>query len=205
MPNKSPISLKDPASFAWTIGAVLFAGMLCLFLLGRKPPTVTEVLSSELTRREGLLYQGDMKKPFTGVMLEKYAGGGLKSRSTVHDGFLDGLSEGRHTNGQVQVREFFKKGVSHGLREKWSENGVKLSAGPIVEGKHEGIFRRWHENGALAEEVTMRQGEPDGLSRSFYPSGFLKAQVTLKSGKVVEQKSWADGEVKESLGVASSK
>lgn len=205
MPSKSPISLKGRASFAWTIGAVLFAGILCLLLLWKKPATVTEVLSSELTRREGLLYHGDMKKPFTGVMLEKYSSGGLKSRSTVHDGFLDGLSEGRHTNGQVQVREFFKKGVSNGLREKWNESGIKLSAGTIVEGKHEGIFRRWHENGVLAEEVTMRQGEPDGLSRSFYSSGFLKMQVTLKGGKVAEQKSWADGEVKESPSVASSK
>ena len=205
MPSNSPITRTNRASSTWRFGFVLFAGILCLFLFWNRPAALPEVLSSELTRRDGLLYHGDRKQPFTGVMLENLAGGGLKSRSVVRAGVLEGLSEGWHTNGQLQVREFFKKGTSHGLREKWYENGIKLSAGAIVAGKHEGVFRRWHENGTLAEEVTMRQGEPEGLSRSFYPSGFLKAQATFKNGKIVEQKSWADGELKGSPALASSR
>ncbi len=192
-------------SVVWKFAVVLFASILCLLFFWKKPAVPPEALSSELTRRDGLLYHGNQTQPFTGFMLEKYAGGGVKSRSAVRTGVLDGLSEGWHTNGQLQVRELFRKGISHGLREKWHENGVKLSESPIVEGKHEGIFRRWHENGTLAEEVTMRQGEPDGLSRAFYPSGFLKARVTLKNGEIEEKKSWADGELKESPAIASSK
>ena len=205
MQSNSPILRIGRVCFSWRFFIVLLATSLCLLIFRNKPAALPEVLSSELTQRDGLLYHGQQTQPFSGFILEKYSSGGLKSRSTVHAGVLDGLSEGWHTNGHVQVREFFKKGVSHGLREKWNENGIKLSAGTIVEGKHEGIFRRWHENGVLAEEVTMRQGEPDGLSRSFYSSGFLKMQVTLKSGKVAEKKSWADGEIKESPSVASSK
>ena len=184
---------------------VLFVAVLCLIVFWKKPPALPEVLSSDLARREGLLYHGQQTQPFTGFMSEKYPSGGWKSRSMVRGGVLEGLSEGWNTNGQLQVRESFRSGVSHGLREKWRENGAKMSEGHIVEGKHEGIFRRWHDNGTLAEEVMMRQGEPEGLSRAFYPSGFLKARVTLKHGEIVEKKSWADGELKESPALASSR
>lgn len=192
-------------SIVWTVGIVLSAVVAGVFLFWKKPAALPEVLSTELARRDGLLYHGDQTQPFTGVMLEKYSAGGVKSRSMVQGGVLDGLSEGWHTNGQIQVRESFKRGVSHGLREKWFENGVKSSESSIVDGKHHGVFRRWHENGVLAEEVNMRQGEPDGLSRAFYPSGYLKVQATMKNGQAVETKSWADGELKESPALASSK
>lgn len=192
-------------SIVWAVGVVLSVVVAGVFLFWKKPAALPEVLATEMARRDGLLYHGQQTQPFTGFMLEKYPGGALKSRSAIRDGVLDGLSEGWHTNGQTQVREFFKKGVSHGLRVKWYDRGTKLSEGNIVEGKHEGIFRRWHENGRLAEEVNMRQGEPDGLSQAFYPSGYLKAQATMKNGQVVETKSWADGELKESHALASSR
>lgn len=200
----SRIVRASRASLAWLFVTVLFAGILCLLLFLRKPAVLPEVLSTELTRRDGLLYHGQQTQPFTGFILEEYPSGGRKSRSAIRDGVLDGLSEGWHGNGRPQVREFFRTGVSHGRREKWFENGVKASESSIVEGKHHGAFRRWHENGALAEEVTMRQGEPEGLSLAFYPSGFLKARVTLRNGKVVEQKSWADGELKAGPALVSS-
>jgi antitoxin component YwqK of YwqJK toxin-antitoxin module len=196
MPPQLPVELMRRPSFTWMIGAVLLAVIAGASLFWKPSLALPEVLASELARREGLLYLGKDRRPFTGFMLEKYANGTLKSRSTVRDGILDGLSEGWHANGQLQVREVFQKGVSHGLREKWYENGVKLSEGAIAEGKHDGLFRRWHENRVLAEEVTMRGGVPDGISRAFYSSGFLKTQVTLKDGKVVEQKTWADSEMK---------
>jgi antitoxin component YwqK of YwqJK toxin-antitoxin module len=202
--SDSPATRTGLVSSAWKLAFLLLAGVVCLVVFWPKPvpEAPPEVLASELARREGRLYHGNQKHPFSGVMLERYAGGGLKSRSVVHNGVLDGLSEGWHTNGQFQVREFFKQGVAHGRREKWHENGSKMSAGEIVEGKHEGVFRRWHENGTLAEELTLRRGEPDGLARTFYPSGFLQAQVTLKNGAVLEKKSWADGELKGGLAVA---
>lgn len=176
--------------------AALCASFAAIFWFTIKPAAPLEVLSTDLQLRDGRLYHGGQTRPFTGVMIDRHAGNILKSRSEIRDGRLHGLSEGWHTNGQLQVRESFKKGLSHGLRIKWSEQGVKLAESSIVEGKLDGPFRRWHENGALAEEVTMNAGEPDGLARAFYPSGFLKTEARLKNGKIVEQKSWADGEMK---------
>ncbi len=179
----------------WVFLAVTII-VIAIVLVRRAPKETAplpEVLASELSLREGRLYQTNQTQPFTGYVIDRYAEGTLKSRSKVEAGMLNGVSEGWHTNGVVQVREHFTNGVSHGLREKWYPSGTNLSAGEIVAGKHNGTFRRFHENGTLAEEVTMKNGEPDGLSSAFYPSGFLKAQVTVKGGKSTDQKSWKDG------------
>jgi len=141
---------------------------------------------------------------FTGLMLEHYADGDLRSRSAVTTGLLHGLSEGWHTNGQLQVTEQFKEGVSHGLRTKWYADGTKLSEATIADGKLHGPFRRWHPNGELAEEVQLKDGQPDGLAKAYFPSGSMRSRTTMQTGKVVEQKLWKDGEHRESLATLTS-
>ncbi len=182
-------------------GGVLIVGFVAGFALvwpmwKSKP---LEALNSELTLRDGHLYRGAEREPFTGVMLERHENGRWKSRSMVVKGLLHGVSQGWHTNGQLQVREHFKHGISHGLRTKWLENGKILSETAIVEGQHHGTFRRWHENGQLAEQIEMKKGDPDGLSLAYYPSGFVKVQARLQDGHVVERQSWNDGELKQPL------
>ena len=168
-----------------------------LFWFPRKPAQSPEVHRSELTLSAGRLYRQGETSAFTGWLIEPYPEGARKSRSRIVNGVLHGLSEGWHTNGQLQVREHFRSGVSHGVRERWHLNGSKMSEVTIVEGKLDGTFRRWHENGKLAEEIQIRQGAPDGLSLAYYPSGFLKARARLANGKVLETNSWKDGELKE--------
>lgn len=161
-----------------------------------KAPVLTgaEVRRDALVLRDERRYAKGASVPFTGLMTEVYGNGALQSRSVISNGLMEGLSEGWYTNGVKQVEELFRGGVSHGLRIKWYESGKKLSAAPIVAGKLDGVFKRWHENGALAETVPMRAGNPNGLAQSFYSSGCFKAEAHLIEGKVVDQKSWADGE-----------
>jgi len=162
-----------------------------------------EVLKSGLELKAGHLYRIGSTDLFTGLMLERSANDLLRSRTAVSNGLLQGLSEGWHTNGQLQVTEYFKEGVSHGLRTKWYPSGAKLSEGEIVDGKFHGTFRRWTETGSLAEQVEFTDGQPDGLSLAYYPSGFLKARIFMDKGKVLEKNYWPDGEQKEEPIVAS--
>jgi antitoxin component YwqK of YwqJK toxin-antitoxin module len=153
-----------------------------------------EVLRKSLHLQDGRLYLEGVAAPFTGIMIERRENGSLQSRSQVLDGLLDGLSEGWHPNGQLQVQEHFRAGVSHGLRTKYYENGGKMSEANVAAGIIEGTFRRWHENGILAEEIQMKDGQADGLALSFYPSGFMKARVQLRNGTPFDQVFWSDGE-----------
>jgi antitoxin component YwqK of YwqJK toxin-antitoxin module len=146
--------------------------------------------------RDQRLYRGASAKPFTGVVIEHYPTGVLKSRAQVVDGKLNGLSEGWHTNGVLQVEEHFKQGISNGQRIKWHVNGTKASECEIADGKLNGLFRRWNEDATLVEEIQMRNGEPHGMSFAYYRSGFIKTRAKLENGGVIEQKSWKDGEEK---------
>ena len=154
--------------------------------------TLPEAERTELVLKEGRLHFGDGM--FTGLMVEHYPGGVLKSRTAVSNGLLHGVSEGWFTNAVRQVAEHFVNGVSHGERLRWDEEGRQVAVAQIEQGKIVGQFRRWHANGQLAEEVTMKNGEPDGLARSWYASGSLQAEVQLVQGKVQEQHRYKEGE-----------
>lgn len=166
------------------------------------PLALVELTKKDLILNDGLLYRAGQAVPFSGAIIEFYANGGLKSRSTVSNGLLEGLSQGWYESGQLQIEEHFSAGVSHGLRRKWHDNGHQLSEVMIVDGKLEGIFRQWHPDGSLAEYVELSGGVPDGVSRAFYPSGFLKAEAHLQQGEVLSQKLWKDGERQATGGLA---
>jgi antitoxin component YwqK of YwqJK toxin-antitoxin module len=203
--------LQEPtrrAKTKWVRGVVglVLAGALVTLLVrwpDPKPPAPSSAVGPVAVSRtnlvlvEGRLRLSGQTNAFTGLMLDHSAGGLLRSRSAVTNGLLHGLSEGWHTNGQLQVTEHFKDGVSHGVRTKWHPNGAKLSEGGIVDGKFHGTFRRWSESGTLAEQIEFVSGQPHGLSLAYFPSGFLKARMKMKDGKIIEQATWKDGEHKE--------
>jgi len=150
----------------------------------------------DLEIRDNHWYLPGQTNGFCGIVIDAYGSGERKSRSSVSNGLLEGLSCGWYTNGQLQVEEHFRGGVSHGLRTKWYANGRKLSEVSVARGKMEGLFRRWYENGQLAEEVELKAGLPDGLAKSFYSTGFKKSAVFLREGAVVRKEYWKDGETK---------
>jgi antitoxin component YwqK of YwqJK toxin-antitoxin module len=182
---------------AWFALAAVAAAALCFILFRPAMPLESrEVLKDELVAIDGRWFWPGQEQPFTGVLLVRYPDATLQARSVVVDGFLHGLSEGWHTNGQLQVRETFRMGVSHGLRTKWDMNGTMQSEGKIVDGEFHGTFRRWHENGVLAEEVEMRLGREHGIAVSYYPSSHVKAVANLQDGRLLSVQHWADGEQK---------
>jgi antitoxin component YwqK of YwqJK toxin-antitoxin module len=175
---------------------VALAGLVLFKLAqrGNPAPALAEVSVTELELRDGRWCWRGQDQALTGWLVEFYTGGGLRSRSLVSNGWLEGVSAGWHTNGVKQVEEHFRAGVSHGRRLKWNLDGSKLSEAEVVDGQLEGTFRRWHPDGTLAEEIHLKAGQPDGVSRAWFPSGFLKAEARLEQGKVVQQQFWADGE-----------
>lgn len=195
-PRRTSGTALASKAFLVALALCAIAGLALFMMLrpGLKHTPPLTVQRTNLLLRGGLLYQQGAQGPFSGLMVEHYPDGAVQSRSIVLRGQLNGISEGWHTNGQLQIREQFTNGVSHGLRTKWHPSGARMSESTVVAGKISGTFRRWHDNGVLAEEIQMRDGKPHGLSRVFYRNGFLKAEATLVDGEFVEQKTWNDGE-----------
>lgn len=178
----------------------LAVGALALRSCRQPPPEprpLVEISRDQLALTNGRLFQHGATNPFTGVMLEAYESGAPKSRSHIEKGQLHGISLGFHTNGQIQIREFFTNGVSHGVRTKWHPNGTNQSEGTVVGGVLNGPFRRWHENGQLAEQMRMTNGEPHGVATSYHTNGFVKGWARLEHGKIIESRSWKEGELRQ--------
>jgi len=194
---------QTPAGAKRLIFPVLALAILAAFWPKRATQPASEepreVPRSELILRDGRLCRVGESNSFSGLMIERYSDGALRSRSMIYEGLLHGLSEGWFTNGQLQVTEHFKHGFSHGLRTKWYSSGRRLSEANIVEGKFNGLYRKWHENGVPAERVEFASGQPVGVSLAYFPSGFLKSRARLEAAKVVEQNFWKDGESDEKL------
>jgi len=166
--------------------------------------SAVEVSVTGMVHTTGLWCQAGHTNGFTGVILETYRGGVAKSRSSVSNGLLEGVSFDYFTNGLVQVEQRYVAGVSDGIRTKWHANGRKLSQGRVVKGKLEGTLRSWDEQGMLIEEMELRDGLGQGLARLYYPSGFIMTEARLIDGKPVEQKNWRDGEQAAAPSVAGS-
>jgi antitoxin component YwqK of YwqJK toxin-antitoxin module len=187
------------------ITALIVASAAVWFFAPHKsaaPKPTIGLTREHLTLRDGRLYVNGADTPFDGFLVEKYPNGALKSRSAIAQGKLNGLSEGWHTNGVLQVREHFVADVSDGLREKFYDTGARLSEAQIVHGQIDGLFRRWDEQAELVEEIRMTNGQPDGEAWAFYPSGFVKARAQMQSGKLVARQSWNDGEWQRPLAAA---
>lgn len=183
----------------WIALAVCVAAVLGLFIVrmsqlsrSGEATDLPEVAQSDLEFIGGRWWFRETTNAFTGWLVERYGSGALRARSCVSNGWLEGVSEGWHTNGQMQVREHYLAGVAHGQRLKWDLAGRRVSEAEIVHGKLHGTFRRWHTNGIVAEEMEMKDGEPEGVARAYFPDGSLKAEVCMSKGKILAQKHLAD-------------
>lgn len=173
----------------------------------RPVPPPPEFRVADLERVDGVWRARSGGLPVTGVIVDRFAEGGLKHRSTVRDGLLDGLSEGWHANGQLQVRESFRAGVAEGRVERWHANGRKASEATARAGKLEGTLSRWHDNGVLAERYSLVAGVPHGTAEAWFPSGHQKAETVMDQGTVVRQRFWKDteGPLRDTIVIAQGK
>ncbi len=147
-----------------------------------------ELAKSALILRDGRLYADAESTPYTGVLFESFPGGKRKVNIEIKEGKVNGRSVGYFENSQIEVEEFFTKGISHGLRTRWYENGNKKSEEHIEDGKLNGHHIEWHQNGNKAQEMTMVNGRPEGLAEAWYADGQLKSRAHFKDGKMIDRK-----------------
>ena len=119
-----------------------------------------------LRNRNGLYYQDNKTKPYSGWVKEMY------------------------DSGQVEMLVKAKDGKEDGLYTSWHENGQKSNEVTYRDGKADGLWTWWRENGQKAEEGTFKDGIPDGPNTKWHDNGQRKAEATYKGGAKVSAKYW---------------
>ncbi len=82
-----------------------------------------------VNHKDGIAYEINTGKPFTGKLLKK------------------------HKNGLKKVEENYGNGKRHGVKTWWHENGQKRSEINYENGKRHGVKTWWHENGQKRFEI----------------------------------------------------
>ncbi|TVL96838.1 MAG: hypothetical protein CV087_23200 [Candidatus Brocadia sp. WS118] len=120
-----------------------------------------------LVHRNGLWYEVNSEKPFSGRAIQYY--------KDIHD----------NENNRVAFSSLlFKKGeLNYGTG--YYQNGQKKAEGGIKDSLEHGVWRGWAENGQLLLEREMKMGKKDGHFINYYPeNGQLDSKAEFKNDKL---------------------
>jgi hypothetical protein len=126
-----------------------------LILTSCSPP---EVHPNKLVERNGVTYQVNSDKPFTGSSVRLQDDGEVRMRTQWKDGKNDGLTETFYGNGQLRTRVNLKDGKEEGFRELFSPNGVLIERANYKDGKQDGPTERLGRDGEVIRTETWKDG-----------------------------------------------
>ena len=148
------------------------AGLLALLFHGCEQPggkasngePLVVITSNQLVpNRDGLYYNKQTKKPFTGRVDELFP-------------FKD--------TRQVRVSRHFKAGKMHGLRTQYYNDGKKWIEIFYEDGKKHGLAVNWYRNGQAQWERHFKQNLLDGDFIRYDLEGNVTQHVIYKMGRV---------------------
>ena len=94
--------------------------ILSLFLVAFEQVPID---ASALIEKNGIYYEADPLKTFTGTLVHYYEDGRVKERAGYQDGTREGLRETFHKNGQLFEKENYKGGELNGLFQGFYDSG----------------------------------------------------------------------------------
>ena len=104
-------------------------------------------------------------KPYTGVVVLKYA------------------------NGQKKLEGNLKDGKWHGPGSEWYENGKKREEGSYNEGKRDGLHTKWFGGGGK-RVTTWKDDKREGVGTMWYGNGKKASETTWVNSKTMTVVAW---------------
>ena len=163
----------------------VFWFILIFVLLGYSGSPQKDTTSDQLQKRNGLYYEKDSKKPYTGRVVDTKPYGTIKA--TYKDGKLDGPFNTWHKNGKKMQECIYKDGKIEGKSTSWHSNGQKDSVMIFKDGKKVGKWTSWHKNGKKRREATFKDGKPTALMTEWHDNGKKALEMTHTA--------WVDGKM----------
>ena len=120
-----------------------------------------EVGSDELLERNGLKYEVNSDKPYTGLAFDTYK------------------------NGQRDFVIAFIDGEQNGTAKSWYENGQQKYIIEFIDGERNGTSKVWYENGQQKSEESYKDGNLVSSPTRWFPDGTY-ADMTDIDGNIYE-------------------
>ena len=143
---------------------------------------------TQLQNRNGLMFQLNQEKPFSGTYVEYsvYGPETKRAEENYKNGKKDGLSILWKRDGQKASEGYYKDGKQNGRETVWYLNGQKASEGNYRDGRRNGSWKEWYTNGLKWKEGSHKDGKKDGLWTEWDEDGNNPKTKTYKNGSLVE-------------------
>ncbi len=104
----------------------------CNFVFCIEYSLASEIVNTDhFQTRNGLIYEVNSEKPFSGNIIKRYK------------------------NGKKQADYSYKDGKKYGLATVWYENGQKKAEAHYKDGKRDGLDTNWYENGQRRQRYSI--------------------------------------------------
>ena len=130
-----------------------------------------------LSKTDGLFYEKNNKKPFTGEVTGRVKGQIIKGKR-------EGEWLQYYANGSLESKSNYKDGKEEGEVFWYYQNGRLEISGNYKDGKEEGGFISYDVNGRIVYKYNYKLGKLDGEWLHYYETGELKEKRLYKSGKL---------------------
>jgi len=161
----------------------------------------------DLDVHNGLLFQPNTMKPFSGNAKEQHSNGKKRMDVPIKEGkihgtvkewarngnktsetkYETGVQVGKETqwyvNGQKKLEINYVAGMAEGVCTEWFKNGAKKSEGFFIGGKEDGAHHWWYKTGAKDQLVEYKNGLANGMVKHWHQGGQLKLESQYQNGQ----------------------
>lgn len=106
-----------------------------LFLIGCGKP----IELSNLQNREGVYYEVNNQKPFSGKFFSNYSNGKIEEEGSLKKGVLNGKFISYYRNGQIRIEGRYNSGLINGNYKTFYENGENKTSLNFKNGMFHGV------------------------------------------------------------------
>lgn len=137
----------------------------------------------ETQRNKGNLTGSFRDGTATGLDIEYWDNGNIKSETTYKNANLEGIVKWYHENGNIQAEYNYENGKKEGISKKYYGNGNLEYEEHWKDDKLNGVVKSYYKNGQLEYEDNYKDDKLDGLSKTYYSNGNIQSESTYKDDK----------------------
>ncbi len=120
---------------------------------------------------------------FSGVVRERFDGGGIKRETPYVNGKRDGTGHGWYDTGAPRETRRYRAGLEEGTHRGWYANGARRFVYHYANGRGEGLMEEWYDNGQPYTRFEYVLGQEEGRQRMWTEYGLLRANYVVDHGR----------------------